>query len=100
MKQFQEKIQEKIDIGTLVEVKEDKLKTIMAGTHHFTYLSVVSSETSESTQTRLINNTLSSVPGAGTTFSHVNKKATSDIGNSWNSLIEFGLEQTGIAGWM
>ena len=97
LKEFQEKINEKIDIGTLVEVGEDELKNILAGTHHFTYLSVVTSETSETTSTRLINNTLSSVPGAGTTFSQENKKSKSEIGDSWNSLIEFMLEAIGIS---
>ena len=97
LKEFQDKIQEKIDIGTLIEVGEKELKGILAGTHHFTYLSVVTSETSETTSTRLINNTLSSVPGAGTTFSQENKKSKSEIGDSWNSLLEFMLEATGIS---
>ena len=64
---FQKELQKKIDTGTLVEMKEEELKEVLNGTHHFSYLSYVSSETSTTTSTRLINDTLTS-NGKGTSF--------------------------------
>ena len=68
MQVFQEEIKKKIELGTLVEVSDQELEGIMQSTHHFYYLSMVISENSESTQTHLINNTKTVVPGVGTSF--------------------------------
>ena len=45
LNQFQKEIQKKIDTGTLVELSESKLKEVLNGTHHFSYLSMVKNET-------------------------------------------------------
>merc|ERR1711889_11673 len=86
---FQKELQKKIDTGTLVELKE-----VLNGTHHFSYLSYVSSETSTTTSTRLINDTLTS-NGKGTSFSLENKVPTAEIGDSFASLAEFRLYRYG-----
>ena len=68
MEQFREEIQKKIDIGCLEEVPEQELENLLKTVHHFCYLQLVFSENSESTSTRMTNNTLTSTPG-GTSFS-------------------------------
>ena len=78
-------IREKIDIGTLQLVLPGELQNLHKMEHHYTYLGVVSNENSNTTPTRLINNTLSSVPNAGTSFSFENKKQQSPIGDSYSS---------------
>ena len=56
--------------------------------HHFCYLGVVHSETSESTSTRMINNTLTSSK-AGTSFSIENKIPSVEIGDTFTSIMDF-----------
>ena len=75
-------------------MKEEELKEVLSGTHHFSYLSYVSSETSTTTSTRLINDTLTS-NGKGTSFSLENKVPTAEIGDSFASLAEFRLYRHG-----
>ena len=55
MEAFQQEINKKIEMGALVELMEEEEKEILRGTHHFSYLSDVSSETPTSTNIRLIN---------------------------------------------
>ena len=88
---FQEEINKKIPLGILVEVSDQELKEIMAFTHHFCYLSMVMSKSSASTQTRLINNTKTSVPGKGTSYCLENQMPRSQIGDSYDSLMDFRL---------
>ena len=57
MKDFQKRLQEKVEIGTLVLVSSYELKSILEGTHHLTYHFEVINEQSNSTPTRVINNT-------------------------------------------
>ena len=97
MKDFKGKIQEKVDIGTLQEVSPGDLQDLLKMEHHFTYLGVVSNENSDSTSTCLINNTRSSVPNQGTSFSYENKKQESPIGDSYSSLLEFCLRAYGLS---
>ena len=94
MEQFQEEIQKKIDIGCLEEVPEQELENLLKTVHHFCYLQLVFSENSESTSTRMINNTLTSTPG-GTSFSIENKVPVSEIGDSHESLLNFILYRYG-----
>jgi hypothetical protein len=88
LKQFQEEIDKKIDIGCLEQVPEAEIETLLKGVHHFCYLQLVFSENSESTSTRMINNTLTGTPG-GTSFSIENKVPVSEIGDSHESLLNF-----------
>ena len=57
-------------------------------------LTDVFSENSESTSTRMINNTVTSTPG-GTSFSIKNKVPVSEIGDSHESLLNFILYRYG-----
>ena len=88
---FKKEIQ-KIDTGTgtLVKLSKQEEEEILKGTHHFSYLSMVKSETSTSTSTRLINDTLTS-NGKGCSYSPENKVPTLEIGVSFASLVDFRL---------
>ena len=61
----------------------------MSSTHHFCYLSRAMSETSTSTDARLINNTKTSVPGKGTSYCSENQMPRSQFGDSYDSLMDF-----------
>ena len=94
LQDFKKEIQKKIDTGTLVKLTKEEEAEILAGTHHFSYLSMVKSETSTSTSTRLINDTLTSNK-QGASYSLENKVPTSEIGDSYGSLIDFKLYEHG-----
>ena len=94
LKQFQQEIQKKIDTGTLVKLSKTKLDEVLNGTHHFSYLLMLKSETSTSTSTRLINDMLTN-NGRGASYSLENKVPTSEIGNSYQILIDFMLYEHG-----
>ena len=91
---FKEQIASKIEIGTLKEVPKEKWKEILENTHNFCYLSIVSNENSETTGSRLINDTLTSNK-EGASFSLENKVPSSNIGDSYASLINFRLYRHG-----
>ena len=76
----------KIATGTLVKFSKEEEEEILNGTHNFSYLSIVKSETSTSTSTRLITDTLTS-NGKGSSFSLEKKVPTSEIGDSFGSLV-------------
>ena len=82
---FQKEIEKKINIWTLVA------KETMKSTHHFTLLAMVMSETSTSTSARLINNTKTQVPGQGTSYCLENEMIKCNIGDSFDSLLDFRL---------
>ena len=63
----------------------------MKSTHHFTLLAMVMSETSSSTSARLINNTKTRVPGQGTSYCLENEMIKCNIGDSFDSLLDFRL---------
>ena len=86
---FQQEIQNKIDLGTLVELSSEELEGILQSTHHFCYLSMVMSENSESTAARMINNTKTEVPGFGMSYCLENTVPSSKIGDSHGSLMDF-----------
>ena len=94
LKQFEKEIQKKIDTGTLVKLSEKELEEVLNGTHHFSYLSMVKSETSTSTSTCLINDKLTN-NGRGSSYSLENKVPTSEIGDSYQSLVDFMLYEHG-----
>ena len=58
--EFQAELDKKIEIGCLAEISGTELEKILQDTHNFCYLSLVFSENSESTSTRMINDTLNS----------------------------------------
>ena len=91
---FIKEIEKKRDIKTLVPLTQAELNKVLRGTHHFSYLSMVKSETSTSTSTRLINDTLTS-NGKGASYSLENKVPTSQIGDSFQSLVDFRLYEHG-----
>ena len=72
----------------LEEVPEEEVEQLLKLIHHLCYLQLVFSENSESTSTRMINNTLTSTPN-GTSFSIANKVPVSEIGDSHESLLNF-----------
>ena len=84
----------KLPAGTLVKLTKEEEEEILNVTHHFSYLSLVKSETSTSTCTRLINDTLTS-NGKGSSFSLESKVPTSEIGDSFGSLVDFRLYNHG-----
>ena len=90
---FKEQIASKREIGTLRVVPKEEW-TDLKGTHNFCYLSMVSNENSESTGSRLINDTLTS-NREGASFSLENKVPSSNIGDSYSSLINFRLYRHG-----
>ena len=94
LEQFQAEIQKKIDIGCLEQVPETEIEDLLKRTHHFCYLQLVFSESSESTSTRMINNMLTTTPN-GTSFSIENKVPVSEIGDSHESLLNFLLYRFG-----
>ena len=51
-------MEKKLATGAMVKLTKEEEEDILNGTHHFSYLSVFKSETSTSTSTRLINDTL------------------------------------------
>ena len=56
--------------------------------HHFCYLNFVFSENSTSTDNRMINNTLTSVPNEGKSYSQENHSPLADIGDSFVYLFD------------
>ena len=88
---FEQEIDKKIKIGTLVELSDSEQKQIIKGTHHFCYLSLVMIETSTSTTARLINNTKTQVPGKGTSYCLENQMVKTHIGDFFDSLLYFRL---------
>ena len=94
MESFKEQIASKIELGTLREVPEDEWERLLKGTHNFCYLSIVSNENSQSTSSRLINDTLTS-NREGASFSLENKVPSSNIGDSYSSLLNFRLYRHG-----
>ena len=70
------------------------LKLRSAELTNFGYLGVVHSETSESTATRMINNTLTTSK-AGTSFGIENKIPSAEIGDSFTSIVDFLIYQYG-----
>ena len=84
--QFQDEINKKINIGCLEQVPEAEIGALLKRVNHFCYLQLVFSESSESTSTRMINNTLTGTPG-GTSFSIENKVPVSEIGDSHESIL-------------
>ena len=92
--QFQDEINKKINIGCLEQVPEAEIGALLKRVNHFCYLQLVFSESSESTSTRMINNTLTGTPG-GTSFSIENKVPVSEIGDSHESLLNFLLYRFG-----
>ena len=91
---FQAEVDKKIAIGCLKEISGEELAKVLNSTHHFCYLSQVHSETSESTSTRMINDTLTNST-AGTGFSIENKMPVCAIGNSFESIIDWRLHEHG-----
>ena len=63
----------------------------MKTTHHFCYMSIVISETNTSTTVSLINNTKAQVPGQGTSYCLENQMVKTNIGDSFDSLLDFCL---------
>ena len=94
LEEFEKEIEKKIQIGTLKEIPESEHKKLLEMVHHFCYLGVVHSETSESTSTRMINNTLTSSK-AGTSFSIENKIPSVEIGDTFTSIMDFMLYRYG-----
>ena len=94
LNQFQDEINKKINIGCLEQVPEAEIGALLKRVHRFCYLQLVFSESSESTSTRMINNTLTGTPG-GTSFSIENKVPVSEIGDSHESLLNFLLYRFG-----
>ena len=78
MESFKEQIASKIELGTLREVPEGEWAELLKGTNNFCYLSIVSNENSQSTSSRLINDTLTS-NREGASFSLENKVPSSNI---------------------
>ena len=91
MEMFQKEIEKKIEIGTLVAMSDAEVKETMKSTHHFTLLAMVMSETSSSTSARLINNTKTQVSGQGTSYCLENEMTKCNIGDSFDSLLDFRL---------
>ena len=88
--EFQAELDKKIEIGCLEEISGTELEKILQYTHHFCHLSLVFSENSESTSTRMINDTLTN-NSLGTGFSIENKMPVCAIGNSFESIIDWRL---------
>ena len=91
---LKEQIASKREIGTLKEVPKEKWEELLKETHNFCYLSMVSNENSESTGSRLIYDTLTSNKERAS-FSLENKVPSSNIGDSYSSLINFRLYRHG-----
>ena len=66
---YEAEIDKAKQLQTLVKVPNNELKTLFSSPHHFCLHSVVRSETSVSTQIRLVNNTSTLSTGIGTLFS-------------------------------
>ena len=64
------------------------MDALLKKAHHFCYFQVVFNENSDSTATRMINDTLTSTP-QGTSFSIENKVPVSEIEYSYESLLNF-----------
>ena len=94
LKEFQEQIDAKEDTGTMVEVKKERWDGLLKRTHNFCYLLVVSNENSETTGSRLSNDTLT-LNREGANFSLENKVPNSNIGDSFASLVNFRLYRHG-----
>ena len=75
-------------------VPKERWEELLGGTHNFCYLSIVSNENSESASSRLINDTLTA-NREGASFSLENKVPSSNIGDSFQSLVNFRLYRHG-----
>ena len=93
MRYFEAQIKKKIELETLERMSPERAREVLTGPHHCTYPSVVTSETSTSTETRKINDTNTKVPGSATTYAIENTCSSNPIGDSFNVQTQFTLHK-------
>ena len=88
LKDFQEQIDKKIELGTLVKMSYVEHEEVKKGPHHYCYPA-----TSNSTNFRLLNASNTNVPGSVTSLSIQNVCPANPIGYSFNVQQKFMLKK-------
>ena len=86
---MEQAIAEMIEIGTLVELTPEELQALPSTPHHYTKLNFVTSQTSESTSFRVINDTYTR--SAGVNYSIEGRTFTSTIGDAFGAAVHHRL---------